>query len=103
MTVRILLVGDQPLMIVGLRMVIEDTPDLEVVGSAGDGREAVRFAAELRPDVVVMDIRMPDLDGIQATRLITSGPDPAKVVVLTTFDDEEYVYGALRAGPAGSW
>jgi len=53
--------------------------------------------------VVVMDIRMPDLDGIQATRLITSGPDPAKVVVLTTFDDEEYVYGALRAGPAGSW
>jgi DNA-binding NarL/FixJ family response regulator len=100
-TVRILLVDDQPLMIVGLRMVIDDTPDLEVAGSAGDGREAARLTAELRPDVVVMDIRMPELDGIQATRLITSGRDPAKVVVLTTFDDDEYVYGALRAGASG--
>ncbi len=101
MTIRVLLVDDQPLMIVGLRMVINDTADLQVAGEAGNGREAVRVARDLRPDVVVMDIRMPEMDGIEATRAITSGPDPAKVVVLTTFDDDEYVYGALRAGASG--
>ncbi|WP_369215054.1 response regulator transcription factor [Streptomyces flavofungini] len=101
MTVRVLLVDDQPLVRTALRMVITDAPDIEVVGEAASGDEAVRRCAELRPDVVVMDIRMPGMDGIEATRRITSGPSPAHVVVLTTFDDDDYVYGALRAGAAG--
>ncbi|MFC1405618.1 MULTISPECIES: response regulator transcription factor [Streptacidiphilus] len=101
MTIRVLLVDDQPLMIVGLRMVIKDTPDMEVCGAAGNGREAVQLSRALRPDVIVMDIRMPEMDGIEATRTITSQPDPPKVVVLTTFDDDEYVYGALHAGASG--
>ncbi|MFJ9775463.1 response regulator [Kitasatospora sp. NPDC101157] len=101
MSVRVLLADDQPLMLVGLGILIGDTDDLEVVGEAGDGREAVRLVRELRPDVVVMDIRMPGMDGIEATRQATSEPDPPKVLVLTTFDDDEYVYGALRAGASG--
>ncbi|MFE5586180.1 response regulator [Kitasatospora sp. NPDC056531] len=101
MSVRVLLVDDQPLMLVGLAILIGDTDDLEVVGQAGDGREAVRLVRELRPDVVVMDIRMPGMDGIEATRQATAEPDPPKVLVLTTFDDDEYVYGALRAGASG--
>ncbi|WP_447041144.1 response regulator transcription factor [Streptomyces sp. DSM 118878] len=101
MTVRVLLVDDQPLVRTALGMVITDALDIEVVGEASSGDEAVRRCAELRPDVVVMDIRMPGMDGIEATRLITTGPSPAHVVVLTTFDDDEYVYGALRAGAAG--
>jgi DNA-binding NarL/FixJ family response regulator len=101
MSVRVLLVDDQPLMLVGLGILIGDTDDLEVVGEACDGREAVRLARELRPDVVVMDIRMPGRDGIEATRQATAEPDPPKVLVLTTFDDDEYVYGALRAGASG--
>ncbi|MFD4628933.1 response regulator [Streptomyces sp. NPDC058284] len=99
--VRVLLVDDQPLVRTALGMVIAEAPDIEVVGEAASGDEAVRRCAELRPDVVVMDIRMPGMDGIEATRLITSGPTPAHVVVLTTFDDDDYVYGALRAGAAG--
>ncbi|MDT0545886.1 MULTISPECIES: response regulator transcription factor [Streptomyces] len=101
MTVRVLLADDQPLVRAALRMVITDTPDLEVVAEAGDGAEAVRLTAELAPDVVVMDIRMPGTDGIEATRLITTGPGETRVVVLTTFDDDDYVYGALRAGASG--
>jgi DNA-binding NarL/FixJ family response regulator len=101
MSVRVLLADDQPLMLVGLTILIGDTDDLEVVGQAGDGREAVRLVRELRPDVVVMDIRMPGMDGIEATRQTTAEPDPPKVLVLTTFDDDEYVYGALRAGASG--
>ncbi|MDL4817321.1 response regulator [Actinomadura opuntiae] len=101
MSVRVLLVDDQPLLLVGLAILIGDTDDLEVVGEAGDGREAVRLVRELRPDVVVMDIRMPGMDGIEATRQATAEPDPPKVLVLTTFDDDEYVYGALRAGASG--
>jgi len=101
MTIRVLLVDDQPLMIVGLRIVVDDTPDIEVAATAGNGREAVRLSRELRPDVVVMDIRMPVLDGIEATRSLTAEPDPPKVLILTTFDDDEYVYGALRAGASG--
>lgn len=101
MSVRVLLVDDQPLMLVGLGILIGDTDDLEVVGEAGDGREAVRLVRELRPDVVVMDIRMPGMDGIEATRQATAEPDPPKVLVLTTFDHDEYVYGALRAGASG--
>ena len=101
MTVRVLLVDDQPLVRKALGMVITDAPDIEVVGEASSGDEAVRRCAELRPDVVVMDIRMPGMDGIEATRLISAGASPAHVVVLTTFDDDDYVYGALRAGAAG--
>jgi DNA-binding NarL/FixJ family response regulator len=101
MSVRVLLADDQPLMLVALTILIGDTDDLEVVGQAGDGREAVRLVRELRPDVVVLDIRMPGVDGIEATRQTTAEPDPPKVLVLTTFDDDEYVYGALRAGASG--
>ncbi|MDH6579004.1 response regulator transcription factor [Kitasatospora sp. MAP5-34] len=101
MTFRVLLVDDQPLVRASLRMVITDAPDLEVVGEAGHGAQAVQLTAELHPDVVVMDIRMPGMDGIEATRLITSGSGTARVVVLTTFDDDDYVYAALRAGASG--
>ncbi|MFJ8439457.1 response regulator [Kitasatospora griseola] len=101
MTVRILLVDDQPLVRAALSMVVKDAPDLEIVGEAGNGDEAVRLASELTPSVIVMDIRMPGMDGIEATRRITSGPSTAHVLVLTTFDDDEYVYGALRAGASG--
>jgi DNA-binding NarL/FixJ family response regulator len=95
--VRVLLADDQPLVRAGLRVLIADSPDLQVVGEAGTGLEAVRLADELRPDVVVMDIRMPEMDGIEATRRIGH----ARVLMLTTFDDDEYVYGALRAGASG--
>ncbi|MFE7379296.1 response regulator [Streptomyces zhihengii] len=99
--VRVLLVDDQPLVRAGLRVLVDTTGDLVCVGEAGDGDEAVRLAAEVHPDVVVMDIRMPGTDGIEATRRITGGPGGARVLVLTTFDDDEYVYGSLRAGAAG--
>ncbi|WP_030679207.1 response regulator [Streptomyces sp. NRRL B-1347] len=101
MTVRVLLVDDQPLVRTALSMVIAQADDLEVVGEAGDGAEAVRLAGELAPDVVVMDIRMPGTDGIEATARITASGSAARVVVLTTFDDDDYVYGALRAGASG--
>ncbi|MFC1440521.1 response regulator transcription factor [Streptacidiphilus sp. N1-10] len=100
-SVRVLLVDDQPLVRASLRVVIADTDDLEVVGEAGNGAEAVRLARELRPDVVVMDIRMPGMDGIEATRHILTGSGASRVVVLTTFDDDEFVYGSLRAGASG--
>jgi DNA-binding NarL/FixJ family response regulator len=101
MTVRVVLADDQPLIRSALQMVIADAPDLEVVGEAGTGAEAVRLAETLHPDVVVMDIRMPGMDGIEATRLIGAGPGAARVIVLTTFNDDDYVYGALRAGASG--
>ena len=101
MTVRIVLADDQPLVRAALRMVITDAPDMEVVGEAGTGEEAVALVAELGPDVVVMDIRMPGTDGIEATARITRGGGATRVVVLTTFDDDDYVYGALRAGASG--
>ncbi|MGW2400367.1 response regulator [Kitasatospora sp. NPDC001664] len=101
MTVRVLLADDQPLVRAALKMVITDAPDLELAGEAGNGAEAVALAAELRPDVVVMDLRMPVLDGIEATRRITSGAAGPQVVVLTTFDEDENVHGALRAGASG--
>ncbi|MFJ6618699.1 response regulator [Kitasatospora sp. NPDC091335] len=82
-------------------MVIAETADVEVVGEAGTGAEAVRLAAELRPDVVVMDIRMPGMDGIEATRQVTAEGGPTRVVVLTTFDEDEHVYAALHAGASG--
>ncbi|GGS20709.1 DNA-binding response regulator [Streptomyces aureoverticillatus] len=99
--VRVVLADDQPLVRAALQMVITEADDLEVVGEAGNGAEAVRLAAELRPDVVVMDIRMPGTDGIEATRQITRATDATRIVVLTTFDDDDYVYGALRAGASG--
>ncbi|WP_330240599.1 response regulator transcription factor [Streptomyces sp. NBC_00525] len=99
--VRVVLADDQPLVRTALRMVMADTPDIEVVGEAGTGEEAVRLVAELAPDVVVMDIRMPGMDGIEATERIAATEAGTHVVVLTTFDDDDYVYGALRAGAAG--
>ncbi|MFY1692304.1 response regulator [Plantactinospora sp. WMMB782] len=101
MTVRVVLADDQPLVRTALQMVITDTTDIEVLGEAGNGAEAIHLAEGVQPDVVVMDIRMPGMDGIEATRLITAGPSGARVVVLTTFDDDEYVYAALRAGASG--
>ncbi|MGY6018481.1 response regulator [Streptomyces spinosirectus] len=99
--VRVLLVDDQELIRTALSMVMADIEDVDVAGEAGTGEEAVRLAAELAPDVVVMDIRMPGMDGIEATRRITEAEPGARVVVLTTFDDDAYVYGALRAGASG--
>ncbi|MEU3980737.1 response regulator transcription factor [Streptomyces sp. NPDC026672] len=101
MTIRVLLADDQPLVRAALRMVATDTADVQVVGEAADGAEAVRLTGELAPDVVVMDIRMPGMDGIEATRLIATGAGSARVVVLTTFDEDDHVYGALRAGASG--
>jgi DNA-binding NarL/FixJ family response regulator len=101
MTVRVVLADDQPLVRAGLRVVIADTPDLDVAGEAATGTQAVALARDLRPDVIVMDIRMPGMDGIEATAMITADHAAARVVVLTTFDDDEYVYAALRAGASG--
>jgi DNA-binding NarL/FixJ family response regulator len=101
MTIRVVLADDQPLVRAGLRVLINDTPDIEVTGEAGTGAQAVQLARDTRPDVVIMDIRMPGMDGIEATGMITAGDDPARVVVLTTFDDDDYVYGALHAGASG--
>jgi len=99
--VRVALVDDQPLIRSALRVLIADAVDLTVVGEAGNGQEAIDLVRATRPDVVVMDIRMPGMDGITATRRIVDAPDPPRVLVLTTFDDDEYVYGALRAGASG--
>ncbi|WP_030769411.1 MULTISPECIES: response regulator [unclassified Streptomyces] len=101
MTVRVLLADDQPLVRSGLRVLMADHPDLEVIGEAATGTEAVRLVREIGPDVVVMDIRMPGMDGIEATRLITADRAATRVLVLTTFDEDDYVYGALRAGASG--
>ena len=103
MTVRVLVADDQELVRTGLRMILNAQPDIEVVGEAADGAEAVALARRLRPDVCLFDIRMPVLDGLDATREL-AGPgvgDPIPVVVITTFDLDEYVYAALRAGARG--
>ncbi len=101
--IRVVLADDQTLVRAGFRSILSDEEDIEVVGEAGDGAAAVALAAELRPDVVLMDIRMPVLDGLEATRRITADPllDGVKVVILTTFDEDEHVYGALRGGASG--
>ena len=103
MTVRVLIADDQSLVRSGFRMVLEAEDDIEVVGQAGDGRQAIDGVRRLRPDVVLMDIRMPELDGIAATRAIAAAEaeHPARVLILTTFDLDEYVYDALGAGASG--
>jgi DNA-binding NarL/FixJ family response regulator len=103
MTTRVLLADDQAMVRGGLRLILEDQPDITVIAEAADGAEAITLARRLRPDVSLIDIRMPRLDGIEVTRAL-AGPgvsDPLRVVIVTTFDLDEYVYGALRAGAAG--
>jgi DNA-binding NarL/FixJ family response regulator len=100
-TVRVLLVDDQALLRQGFRMILAHEPDIEVVGEAGDGAEAVRVAASSRPDVVLMDIRMPVIDGVEATRRIVADNPAVRVLILTTFDLDDYAFGALGAGASG--
>ncbi|MER7673291.1 response regulator transcription factor [Kitasatospora sp. NPDC096128] len=97
----VLIVDDQPLQRYGFRMLLESQPDTEAVGEAAHGTEAVRLTADLRPDVVLMDIRMPGMDGIEATRRIVAGGGRSRILVLTTFDLDEYAHAALRAGASG--
>jgi len=101
MTIRVLLVDDQPLLRMGFRMVLESQPDITVVDEAGDGAAAARLAAQLVPDVVLMDVRMPGIDGIEATRRIVGMGSPSRVLILTTFDLDQYVLAGLRAGASG--
>jgi DNA-binding NarL/FixJ family response regulator len=103
MTVRVVIADDQQLIRAGFRMILAAEPDIEIVGEAATGAEAVTLTRELRPDVVLMDIRMPELDGIEATRrILAQNHEPkASVLILTTFDLDEYVYDALRAGASG--
>jgi DNA-binding NarL/FixJ family response regulator len=101
MSIRLLLVDDEDLVRFGLRTILDLTDDIDVVGEASDGAQAVSAARALRPEVVLMDIRMPRVDGLAATRQILDQPDPPKVVILTTFHLDEYVYSALQAGASG--
>jgi DNA-binding NarL/FixJ family response regulator len=101
MSIRVLIADDQALVRSGFRLIVETRADLEVVGEAENGEEAVRLAGELEPDVILLDIRMPVLDGIEATRRIVASGSPARILVLTTFDLDEYVYAAIRAGASG--
>lgn len=103
MSIRVLIADDQDLVRTGLQMILDAQPDIEVVGTAADGREAVDLARRLRPDVCLFDIRMPEMDGIEATRRLAGADvvDPVAVVIITTFDLDEYVYEALRAGAKG--
>ncbi len=103
MSIKVLIADDQPIVRTGLTMLLGAQPDIDVIGAAADGREAVRLALQLRPDVGLFDIRMPLMDGIEATRRL-AGPDvtdPLPIVVITTFDLDEYVHGALKAGARG--
>ncbi len=103
MSIRILIADDQALVRAGFKMILDAEGDLDVVGEASDGAQAITMAAELQPDVVLMDIRMPEVDGIEATRRVIAeaGERPVRVLMLTTFDLNEYVYEALRAGASG--
>ena len=101
--IRVLLADDQALVRAGFRMLVSSSPDMEIVGEAGDGQEAVRQVRSVRPDIVLMDIRMPNVDGLEATRRISADPDliATRVLILTTFQLDEYVFDALRAGASG--
>jgi DNA-binding NarL/FixJ family response regulator len=99
--ITVLIVDDQPLQRLGFRMLLESSPDTEVIGEAQNGADAVRQTTELRPDVVLMDVRMPGLDGIEATRRIVADGGRSRILMLTTFDLDEYVHAALRAGASG--
>jgi DNA-binding NarL/FixJ family response regulator len=101
MSIRVLLADDQELMRMGFRMVMDTQPDLTIVGEVANGREAVEAVRALEPDVVLMDVRMPEMDGVQATHLIVESGCSTRIVILTTFDLDEYVYAALRAGASG--
>ena len=101
MSIRVLIADDQQLVRTGFRMILDAEEDIDVVGEAENGREAVAMAHELHPDIVLMDIRMPELDGIAATRQLTASGNGTRVLMLTTFDLDEYVYDALRAGASG--
>ena len=101
MTVRILLADDQVLVRTGLRTILEQVEDFAVIGEAADGLDAIAQAGRLRPDVILMDVRMPRLNGVEATARIRTGPSAPRVIVLTTFDLDEYVYAGLRAGASG--
>src|SRR5262249_8069833 len=100
-SIRVLVADDQPLVRSGFRMVLDQRPDLELVGEAADGLEALRLSRELDPDVILMDVRMPNMDGVEATRRLVESGARARVLVLTTFDLDEYVYAAIRAGASG--
>ena len=99
--IRILLVDDQALVRAGFRMILDAEDEMEVIGEAADGRDAVDQVRSLRPDIVLMDIRMPELDGLEATRRIVEADPESRILILTTFDIDEYVYRALRAGASG--
>jgi len=99
--IRVALVDDQELVRTGFRMILDAEPDIEVVGEASDGEAALALVAETEPDVVLMDVRMPRMDGIEATRFIGGFDDPPRILILTTFDIDDYVYEALRAGASG--
>jgi DNA-binding NarL/FixJ family response regulator len=101
MTTSVLLADDQELMRMGFRMVVDSQPDLAVVGEAANGVEALAAVRRLTPDVLLMDVRMPEMDGVEATRRIVESAAPTRVIILTTFDLDEYVYAALRAGASG--
>ncbi|MDP4505879.1 response regulator [Nonomuraea turcica] len=99
--IHVLLVDDQALVRTGFRMILDNAHDMQVVGEAGDGAQAAEMALELQPDIVLMDVRMPEVDGVEATRRICTGTSQVRVLILTTFDLDEYVYAALHAGASG--
>lgn len=101
MTIRVVLADDQALVRSGFRMIVDARPDLEVVGEAADGQQAVRVVDDLRPDVVLMDVRMPGVDGLEATRRIVASTSTTRVIVLTTYDVDDSVFAAIRAGASG--